>query len=150
MIKENINPSNTPVYSIGSASRLLNLSVHTLRMYERENLIIPYKSKNSHRLYSESDIERLRCIQDAIKNWKLSIPAIKMIYSMIPCWSIIKCSEQDRKNCSAYNSHSSPCWSFKHKNNICEKLNCRNCIVYNEFTTCEKIKSGIINITESK
>ncbi len=150
MISTNIISSHKPVYSIGTAGRLLNLSVHTLRMYEREKLIIPYKAKGTHRLYSESDIERIRCIQDAIKNLKLSIPAIKMIYSMIPCWSIIKCSEKDRENCEAIASHSAPCWSFNHENNICERLECRDCDVYNEFTTCEKIKSGIINISESK
>ncbi len=150
MVSMNVSPSRVPIYTIGSVSRLLNLSVHTLRMYERENLIIPFKSESSHRLYSESDIERLKCIQDAIKNLKLSIPAIKLIYSMIPCWNIVKCSEKDRENCEAYKSHSSPCWSFKHRNNICENLNCRDCTVYNEFTTCEKIKSEIIKITTLK
>ncbi|MCJ7553068.1 MAG: MerR family transcriptional regulator, partial [Ignavibacteriaceae bacterium] len=30
-------------------------------MYEREGLILPYQKDTGHRLYSDSDIDRLQC-----------------------------------------------------------------------------------------
>jgi MerR family transcriptional regulator, heat shock protein HspR len=111
--------NNEPLFPISSAAKMLGISVHTLRMYERENLIIPYRKETGHRLYSFSDIERLKCIRESINERKISIEGIKSIYSLIPCWTIKNCSEEDRSNCSAFTNHSNPCWSFKHKNNTC-------------------------------
>jgi MerR family transcriptional regulator/heat shock protein HspR len=132
-----------PIYPISTAAKLLNISVHTLRMYERESLIIPFKKESNHRLYSKSDLERLSCIRRAINELKISIAGIRTIYSLIPCWKIVNCSEEDRNNCKAFGSHSSPCWSYKHKDNFCEKRECRECSVYKDFTECKTIKESI-------
>ncbi len=133
-----------PIYPISAAARILNVSVHTLRMYEREGLIIPFKKSTSHRLYSQKDIERIRCIRHAINGLKISIAGIKTIQSLIPCWKIKGCGEEDRKNCNAYASHSSPCWSYMHKDNKCEKSDCKKCEVYKDYSECSIIKDSII------
>jgi MerR family transcriptional regulator/heat shock protein HspR len=148
MFKERIK--NNPVYPIREAAKLLNISVHTLRMYEKAGLIIPYKKESSHRLYSDSDLERIRCFRDAINKEKISIEGIKRLLSLIPCWTLVKCSEEDRQNCQAIYDSTKPCWAFKHKNNICANLNCRECEVYNSFTNCEKIKQTLFNQIISK
>ena len=132
-----------PLFPISVTAKLLDISVHTLRMYEREGLILPFKKKTNHRLYSEADIERISCIRRAINEHKISIAGIKTIYSLIPCWQIVKCSEEDRNNCEAFTSHTKPCWSYNHKNNICENINCRECSVYKDFSECKKIKESI-------
>ena len=49
---------DTPLYSIGTAARVLGISVHTMRMYERSGLIVPFIRETNQRLYSERDIER--------------------------------------------------------------------------------------------
>jgi MerR family transcriptional regulator/heat shock protein HspR len=74
VIKEAISVSkNEPIYPIGVVLRLLGISVFTLRMYEREGLILASRGTNQkNRLYSISDIERMRCIRDAITNKKYS------------------------------------------------------------------------------
>ena len=72
-------PFEEPIYPIRTAAKLLNISVHTLRMYEKENLILPFKKSTNHRLYSKSDIERIECIRNAIKEDKISINGIKFI-----------------------------------------------------------------------
>ena len=55
-----------PIYPIRIAAKLLNISVHTLRMYEKEDLILPYKKSSSHRLYSINDIDRIqRCTKQS-------------------------------------------------------------------------------------
>lgn len=146
----NLAEWETPLFPISVAARLLNISVHTLRMYEREGLIVPFKKESNHRLYSQEDIDRLQCIRKAINESKISINGIKTIYSLIPCWDITNCSEQDRKNCAAYKSHTQPCWTYKHKDNICENLECRNCSVYRNYAECEKIKESITNISRKQ
>jgi MerR family transcriptional regulator, heat shock protein HspR len=145
----NMNFGNDePLYSISTAARLLNISVHTLRMYEREGLIIPYRKESQHRLYTKSDINRLICIRHAINSDKLSIAGIQTIYSLIPCWDIKKCSPADRKNCEAYQNHKEACWMFRHKNNICANTECRECDVYKDYSECGKIKESIRILSE--
>jgi MerR family transcriptional regulator/heat shock protein HspR len=132
-----------PIYPIRKAAKMLNISIHTLRMYEKENLIIPYKKSTNHRLYSQSDIERIRCIRSAINGAKISINGIKTIYSMIPCWEIINCSSEDRNRCPAFLEHNEPCWSLKGEDTICAGMNCRECSVYQNFGECGSIKEFI-------
>jgi MerR family transcriptional regulator, heat shock protein HspR len=137
------NDFEVPVYSIGKAAEILNISVHTLRMYEKEGLIVPFKKTTSHRLYSRADIEKVNCLRNSINEKKLSIAGIKVIFSLIPCWDIIKCSDKERKACGAFNSYSLPCWTVNHKDNICAGLECRDCKVYKDYADCHKIKDSI-------
>lgn len=134
---------STPLYTIGTAAKMLNVSVQTLRLYEREGLIIPFKKDSKHRLYSQTDIERIDCIRRAIKDKKYTIPAIQTMYSFIPCWSIVKCTEKDRENCEAFHGDSMPCWSYNHKSNVCEDKECNTCDVYLNYTECNKIGNSI-------
>ena len=141
-----IENNEQPIFPISAAARLLNISVHTLRMYEREGLIIPFKKESSHRLYSKADIERLNCIRNAINQHKISIAGIKTIYSFIPCWNLMKCSEEVRNNCNAFLSHDNPCWYFEHKKNTCGNIVCRECTVYKDYSECGDIKEAIKNL----
>ncbi|MBM2814797.1 MAG: MerR family transcriptional regulator [Ignavibacteria bacterium] len=135
--------NNTPLYAIGVVAQLLDVSVHVIRMYEMEGLIIPFKKDSRHRLYSNNDITRLKCIRSGINEHKLSIASIKTLYSMIPCWSIKNCSPEERNVCEAFSGSNLPCWSYKHKNNLCELQECKNCEVYTNHTNCESIKDSI-------
>lgn len=141
MLKNEI--SDTPVYTISSAANLLNISVHTLRMYEREGLIIPYKKESNQRLYSDKDLERMRCIRATISEEKIGIEGIRRILSLIPCWAIVKCPVKDRQNCTAYNGYSEPCWMLKHKDNVCANKDCRMCEVYAAFGSCRSVKDKL-------
>ena len=143
--------NNDPIYPIRTAAKLLSISVHTLRMYEKEKLIIPFKKSTSHRLYSKSDIDRIKCIRAAINESKISINGIKTIYSMMPCWEVMNCSQKDRNNCSAYLLHNGPCWAVKGADTICASKDCRNCSVYQDYGECGSIKKFIRNkLTEEE
>lgn len=133
-----------PVYSIGSVARMLGVSVFTLRMYEREGLIISHKSNTKHRRYSQNDVERIKCIRRAITELKFGIAGVKGVYALIPCWSIVNCSAEDRDNCAAYKGHSKPCWTHKHESNTCSSRVCRQCPVYQKLTDCAKVKESIL------
>jgi MerR family transcriptional regulator/heat shock protein HspR len=146
----NLNfPDTEPIFPIGTAAKLLNISVHTLRMYEREGLIIPFKKNTNQRLYSKTDIERIECIRRAIKLEKISIKGIVRIFSLIPCWKIAGCTEVDRKNCKAYSGNSVPCWMFNHKDNFCTGKDCRTCEVYKSYGDCHSIREKIKELIEN-
>jgi MerR family transcriptional regulator/heat shock protein HspR len=142
-----MNDENTPLFPISSAAKLLGISVHTLRMYDREGLIIPYRKNTGHRMYSESDIQRLKCIRESINERKISIEGIKTIYSLIPCWTIKGCSEEDRLSCEAFRNHSNPCWVFNREKKSCQDTSCRDCEIYRNFSNCKTIKENIIRLT---
>ena len=138
---------NKPIFPIRTAAKLLNISIPTLRMYEKEGLIIAHKNESNQRAYSKIDLERVECIRKAIKELKISINGIKAIYSLIPCWEITGCSDLDREKCTSYNDHSQPCWTHKHNGNICASNECRDCEVYINFSECNKVKDVIKNIS---
>jgi MerR family transcriptional regulator/heat shock protein HspR len=126
---------------------MLGVSVQTLRHYEREGLIAPYKSGTNHRWYSKADIDRLECIRKAINEDRMSIEGIKHIHALIPCWQIRGCSENDRANCDAFKGHKQGCWGYPHANNVCSTRDCRLCEVYQLAVNCEDIKKAIIHST---
>ncbi|MCP9309374.1 MerR family transcriptional regulator [Lacticaseibacillus paracasei] len=63
-------------YPIGKFSKMVSLSIDTLRYYEKERLIIPARDQNNRRTYSEADqrwiafIKRLKAIGMPIKEIK--------------------------------------------------------------------------------
>lgn len=137
------NNKEFPLYTISTAAELLGISIHTLRMYEREGLVLPFKKESGHRLYSDDDIDRIRCIRKAINETKISIAGIKTIYSLIPCWKLIGCPDEKKVKCQAFNSHSQPCWTFQHNGNVCATNDCKKCTVYKDYSECGKIKESI-------
>jgi MerR family transcriptional regulator/heat shock protein HspR len=50
-----------PLYMISVVSRMLNVHPQTLRLYEREGLIAPHRTKRT-RLYSQEDVEKIAMI----------------------------------------------------------------------------------------
>lgn len=130
-------------YKIGEAAEILGISIHTIRMYEKEGLILPNKNSSNQRIYTEKDLQRIQCIRSAINESKISIRGLKTLYSMIPCWEIVQCSEEDRKICPAYISTSKPCWISKGNTTSCAEKDCRECEVYKYLSDCKMIKEVI-------
>ncbi len=63
-------------YSIGEFSKLTGLSIHTLRYYEYEQLIVPMRNKNNIRRYSNKDIAWIDFIK-RLKDTGMPIKKIK-------------------------------------------------------------------------
>ncbi len=138
----NSNP-NLPVLTISAAAKIVGISIHTIRMYEREGLILPKKEEGKQRRYSAYDIERMKCIRQIINEEKMSIEGIRRMLALIPCWAITKCKEKDRKNCEYFSSYTKPCWMLNHRNNFCAGRECRECEVYYSFGNCRSIKDKL-------
>lgn len=63
-------------YSIGEFSKITNLSIDTLRYYEKEGLIAPERKENGRRYYSEKDITWIAFIK-RLKETKMPIKEIQ-------------------------------------------------------------------------
>ena len=146
-MEQNLTNSE-PLYAISTTANLLGISVHTLRMYEKEGLIIPFKKTSKQRLYSDEDIERIRCIRKTINEDKISINGIKTILSLIPCWKITGCNESGEA-CFAFSQHNNPCWTLKKNGNYCADKECRECDVYRNYANCGIIKTKIRDLTHA-
>lgn len=133
--------------TIGEAADLLGVSVSTLRMYEREGLIITYRRGSKHRRFSETDIERIRCMREMINKEKVSIAGIKRLLSLIPCWKIKNCPEEVQALCPAFKQHSDPCWMVSQKPWECKNAECRVCPVYTNVASCTTLKLTIAKFT---
>ncbi len=136
-----------PLFTIGTVARMLDVSVATLRLYDRKGLLVVHKSEGNQRLYSPADVERLRCIRTAINEHKISIEGIRRIHSMIPCWEHVQCPPEQKLGCPAYNSPEAGCWTYKHLSNACADRQCRDCKVYQLSSDCANIKRLVHNIT---
>jgi len=71
-----------PCFVISVAARMLELHPQTLRYYERAGLIEPHRSKGNRRLYSPSDIDRLRMIIRLVDELGVNLAGVEDILNM--------------------------------------------------------------------
>ena len=71
--------SNRPRYMISVAADLVGMHPQTLRMYETKGLVRPARTPGGTRLYSESDIERLRLVQRLTTELGLNLAGVEHV-----------------------------------------------------------------------
>jgi len=91
---------DVPIYPIGVAARLLNVHPRTLRIYEAEGLIHP-AHVGSRRMFSANDIQWITCLRSFIHDEGISIPGLKKLLGLIPCWEIADCPAEIHECCEA-------------------------------------------------
>ncbi|MDW7645309.1 MAG: MerR family transcriptional regulator [Desulfuromonadales bacterium] len=121
--------SSDPIYPISVAARLLNVHPRTIRIYEEEGLVKPSR-QGSKRYFSNDDIEWIQCLRDLIHDDGISIPGLKKLLDLSPCWEIKSCDPDKRSHCSAYVDRTKPCW--ERANTACAKelKQCAACEVF--------------------
>ncbi len=67
-----------PLFVISVAARLVAMHPQTLRKYEREGLIAPSRTTGNLRLYSDSDIERLRQVKYLVEERGLNLAGVQL------------------------------------------------------------------------
>ena len=143
IIKTQIKPQtdvHANVYTIGVVADMLGVSVPTIRKYEAEHLILPYRTESNHRRYSPTDVEILRCVREMIDDYGVSLKGINRLLALIPCWKMKDCSTEDREQCDAYYNDDVPCWSAKVKQGTCVEDDCRQCHVYDKASYLAEMK----------
>jgi MerR family transcriptional regulator/heat shock protein HspR len=69
-------------YMISAVAELYNIHPQTLRLYEREGLLLPSRSDGNTRLYSEEDLERLEVILSLTRDLGVNLAGIEIILNM--------------------------------------------------------------------
>ncbi len=64
------------MYTISEVAKLLGVSTHTLRYYEKENILIANRDVNGNRLYEESHIKWLQFVMK-LKQTQMPIAKIR-------------------------------------------------------------------------
>ncbi len=72
-----------PVFMIGVAAKLCGVHPQTLRQYERIGLVSPSRVGAKNRLYSETDIERVRSIQRLTQQLGVNLAGVEIILRLL-------------------------------------------------------------------
>ncbi len=130
-----------PMYTISIVADLLNVHPETLRIWERNNLLVPSR-RNRQRLYSELDIKRLQFIHTLINEKGLNLAGVSQIISMYPCWNVKNCAGGANREQEPVNQ-SKPCW--KVPGSYCKVIVDRSemCGTCQYFLNCSFEKSSI-------
>jgi MerR family transcriptional regulator, heat shock protein HspR len=70
------------VFMISVAAELAEMHPQTLRMYEARGLIEPKRSPKGTRLYSHSDVERLRRIQALTSDGGMNLAGVEKVFEL--------------------------------------------------------------------
>ena len=125
MVVEN----SRPIFPISVAAKLLDVHPRTLRIYEEEGLLKPSRQGNK-RFFSNDDIEWVRCLRRLIHEEGISIPGVKKLLELTPCWEIKNCPEDVRSNCTAFVDKSVPCWQLAKAYCARGPSQCEHCEVF--------------------
>jgi len=68
-----------PRYMISVAAELAGMHPQTLRTYESKGLVRPKRTPGGTRLYSETDVERLRIIQRLTTELGLNLAGVELV-----------------------------------------------------------------------
>ena len=71
-----------PCYVISIVARMTGMHAQTLRQYERIGLVEPKRSRGNIRLYSRSDVARLRQVQRLISDLGVNPAGVEVILRM--------------------------------------------------------------------
>ena len=78
-------PDNTELeeyFTISIVSRMYGVHPQTLRLYEREGLLIPHRSEGNRRLYSREDLRRLKIILSLTRELGVNLAGVEIILGM--------------------------------------------------------------------
>lgn len=71
-----------PLFMISVVADMLDIHPQTLRLYEREGLVVPKRTDGNTRLYSQEDIDRLRRVLRLTRELGVNLAGVEVILSM--------------------------------------------------------------------
>ena len=74
--------SKAGCYMIGVVAVRYQIHPQTLRLYEREGLLLPSRTEGKTRLYSEEDLERLEFILSLTRGLGVNLAGVEVVMSL--------------------------------------------------------------------
>ena len=71
-----------PLFMISVVAEMLDIHPQTLRLYEREGLVVPQRTEGNTRLYSQDDIDKLRRVLRLTRELGVNLAGVEVILSM--------------------------------------------------------------------
>jgi len=75
----NVKDHDHPLFSISVVAQMLEVHPQTLRLYEREGLIHPSRTKGKTRLYSQMDLDRLKMILHFTQDLGINLAGVGLL-----------------------------------------------------------------------
>jgi MerR family transcriptional regulator/heat shock protein HspR len=69
-------------YFISAVASKYNIHPQTLRLYEREGLLIPSRSKGNTRMFSDEDLKKLEFILNLTREMGVNLAGIEIVMNM--------------------------------------------------------------------
>jgi MerR family transcriptional regulator, heat shock protein HspR len=69
-------------YMISAVSEMYSIHPQTLRLYEREGLLIPSRSEGNTRFYTDEDLEALETILSLTRDLGVNLAGVEIILNM--------------------------------------------------------------------
>ena len=69
-------------YMISAVAELYDIHPQTLRLYERERLLLPSRTEGNTRLYTQDDLERLEIILKLTRELGVNLAGVEIILNM--------------------------------------------------------------------
>jgi len=69
-------------YLISAVASKYDIHPQTLRLYEREGLLVPSRSKGNTRVYTDDDLKKLEFILNLSREMGVNLAGIEIIYNM--------------------------------------------------------------------
>ncbi|HEV2247049.1 MAG TPA: helix-turn-helix transcriptional regulator [Terriglobia bacterium] len=69
-------------YMISAVAEMYNIHPQTLRLYEREGLLIPSRSEGNTRFYTDEDMEALETILSLTRELGVNLAGVEIILNM--------------------------------------------------------------------
>ena len=74
--------SKAGCYMIGVVAMRYQIHPQTLRLYEREGLLLPSRTEGKTRLYSEEDLERLEFILSLTRDLGVNLAGVEVVMNL--------------------------------------------------------------------
>lgn len=71
-----------PVYVISIAAKLAALPLWTLRVLDREGIVVPQRTAQGRRLYSDRDVERLARVRYLTEERGVNMAGVRVVLEM--------------------------------------------------------------------
>ncbi|MSQ31592.1 MAG: MerR family transcriptional regulator [Dehalococcoidia bacterium] len=71
-----------PVFQISVVARMVGIHQQTIRAYERVGLLVPARSLGNTRLFSTSDVERLRQVVRLVNDLGINLAGVEVIFRL--------------------------------------------------------------------
>ncbi len=142
------NTTTDSIFTLGIASKLSGISVHSIRQYIDRGLILPFRTETNRHLFSEIDIQRLKKIKKYIDDG-LNIAGLKALYAQIPAYLVNSCKEKHCNNCKTLNTSHLPCWLTKEDESKRDDRDCRTCAVYMMADPIDDLNKFFLNVKKN-